>query len=60
MGDSAATFPPGFFDRLDETPDAQFYASPRFVTHIDDATIAALTQVYREFVRAGADVRPTA
>jgi SAM-dependent methyltransferase len=49
-------FPPGFFDRLDETPDAQFYAFPRFVTHIDDATIAALTSYYGEVLRPGADV----
>jgi SAM-dependent methyltransferase len=49
-------FPPGFFDRLDETPDAQFYAFPRFVTHIDDATIAALTTYYGETLHAGADV----
>jgi SAM-dependent methyltransferase len=51
-----STFPPGFFDRLDETPDAAFYASPRFVTHIDDATIAALTAYYREALPRGADV----
>jgi SAM-dependent methyltransferase len=56
MRDSAAPFPPGFFDRLDETPDAQFYAFPRLVTHIDDATIAALTAYYAEVLRPGADV----
>ena len=56
MADSAATFPPGFFDRLDETPDASFYALPRFVTHIDDATIAALTAYYAETLRPAADV----
>ncbi len=53
---SHAAFPPGFFDRLDETPDAQFYAFPRFVTHIDEATLAALTAYYGETLRAGADV----
>jgi len=37
-------FPPGFFARLDESEDAGFYAAPRFVVHIDDATIAALTR----------------
>jgi len=41
-------FPPGFFDRADPTPDARFYASPRFVTHIDDAAIAAVGALYRE------------
>jgi SAM-dependent methyltransferase len=44
----AADFPDGFFDRVDRTDDAHFYAQPRFVTHIDDATIAALTNTYRE------------
>ena len=52
----ADPFPPGFFDRLDETPDASFYAFPRFVTHIDDATIAALSAYYAEVLRPGADV----
>jgi SAM-dependent methyltransferase len=56
MTDSASIFPPGFFDRLDETPDAGFYAFPRFVTHIDDATIAALSAYYGEVLRPGADV----
>lgn len=36
------------FDRYDETPDTDFYAYPRFVTHIDDAAIAALTDYYAE------------
>ena len=53
---AASTFPPGFFDRLDETPDAAFYSFPRFVTHIDDATIAALTTYYGELLQPGADV----
>jgi SAM-dependent methyltransferase len=49
-------FPPGFFDRLDESPDADFYAQPRFVVHLDDATIAALTAWYLEVLAPGADV----
>ena len=49
-------FPDGFFDRADETPDPLFYREPRFVTHIDDATIAALTQVYRELLPSGSAV----
>lgn len=52
----ASAFPPGFFDRVDETPDARFYASPRFVTHIDDPTIAALTRYYAEILRPHSDV----
>merc|ERR1711968_285003 len=34
--------------RLDESPDFNFYSAPRFVTHIDDGAIAAITQYYRE------------
>jgi SAM-dependent methyltransferase len=41
-------FPPGFFDRADESDDAIFYAPSRFVTHIDDHAIAALGELYRE------------
>jgi SAM-dependent methyltransferase len=40
--------PSSFFRRQDESDDALFYAAPRLVTHIDDATIAALTAYYRE------------
>jgi SAM-dependent methyltransferase len=56
MAERVRTFPPGFFDRLDETPDAGFYSFPRFVAHIDDATIAALTAYYAEVLRPGAEV----
>ena len=48
--------PPDAFRRLDETPDPAFYATPRFVTHIDDGAIAAVTQVYREHLPAGGAV----
>uniref|UniRef100_A0A0R0L4J8 Methyltransferase type 11 domain-containing protein n=1 Tax=Glycine max TaxID=3847 RepID=A0A0R0L4J8_SOYBN len=34
------------FQRFDETPDSLFYEAPRFVTHIDDPAIAALTKYY--------------
>ncbi|KAJ0090965.1 hypothetical protein Patl1_13448 [Pistacia atlantica] len=36
------------FQRFDETPDSIFYEAPRFVTHIDDPAIAALTKYYSE------------
>lgn len=52
----SADFPPGFFDRLDESPDAVFYAQPRFVVHIDETTIAALTAWYAEGLPPGSDV----
>ena len=38
---------------MDESSDVEFYAEPRLVTHIDDATIAALTELYREMLPAG-------
>lgn len=41
-------FPPGFFDRSDETADTTFYASPRLVTHIDDHAIAEVGRLYSE------------
>ncbi len=48
--------PPALFERADETPDSLFYTQPRFVTHIDDATIAALTGYYAEILFTRADV----
>lgn len=56
MDPTARSFPEGFFDRADPSPDAAFYAAPRFVTHIDDATIDALTGVYRELLPKGGDL----
>ncbi len=54
-GDGDA-FPAEFFERVDPAPDGQFYVEPRFVTHIDDATIEALTQLYGEVIRPGSDL----
>ena len=45
--------PPSLFIRIDESPDELFYAEPRFVTHLDDAAIAAVTQLDREYFPAG-------
>lgn len=50
----AAALDPQLFRRIDESDDADFYAAPRLVTHINDATIAALTDFYRERLPAGA------
>jgi hypothetical protein len=41
-------WPPGFFDRQDQRDDADFYGSPRFVTHIDDAAIGNVSALYDE------------
>lgn len=46
-------FPPGAFDRLDDSPDALFYEQPRLVTHIDDYAIAAVGEAYRTFLPPG-------
>ncbi|MDJ0737461.1 MAG: class I SAM-dependent methyltransferase [Nostocaceae cyanobacterium] len=34
--------------KLDDTDDKQFYAYPRFVTHVDEGFIQQLTDLYRE------------
>jgi len=47
---------PALFRRDDESPDAQFYQVPRFVAHIDTATIAALTRLYGEYLPPGGAV----
>ncbi|CAN0838875.1 hypothetical protein LINGRAHAP2_LOCUS2385 [Linum grandiflorum] len=36
------------FQRFDESSDSSFYEAPRFVTHIDDPAISALTKYYSE------------
>ena len=41
-------YPDEAFGRFDETDDTDFYAEPRFVTHIDDMAIKALTEFYEE------------
>ena len=35
-------------NRLDNTVDTVFYDEPRFVTHIDDGAISALTKFYQQ------------
>jgi SAM-dependent methyltransferase len=44
------------FDKDDPSPDAAFYDFPRFVTHIDDGAVAAVTAAYREVLPAGGAV----
>lgn len=46
--DRYAGFPPGFFDRVDDSPDSDFYFEPRLVTHIDNEAITAVGVLYRE------------
>jgi len=48
--ETGSELPAELFRRTDESPDEDFYTSPRFVTHIDDATIGALSDYYGEFI----------
>jgi hypothetical protein len=41
------------FEKADPSPDADFYVPPRLVTHIDDAAIATVTQIYRQTFPTG-------
>ncbi len=45
--------PAGAFAKEDAGDDAEFYGPARLVTHIDEAAIAALTEVYRQVLPAG-------
>ena len=45
---STGAWPAGFFDRDDDRDDTGFYGSPRFVTHLDDRAIAAVSALYVE------------
>jgi SAM-dependent methyltransferase len=52
--DDLPELPPQAFAKADPTADALFYAMARFVTHIDEGAVAAVTQLYREtFPRGG-------
>jgi SAM-dependent methyltransferase len=44
------------FRRTDESPDEEFYRTPRLVTHIDEGAIAAVTQLYRELFPSGGEI----
>ncbi len=48
--------PEHMFRRMDESDDINFYKEPRFVQHIDQLTIDALTDFYSEFIPKHAKV----
>ena len=48
--------PSFWFDKPDNENDDVFYQQPRMVAHIDDATMAALTNFYRTFLPSGASI----
>ena len=52
----SSRLPEEAFRRYDESPDEEFYRLPRFVTHIDDRAIAAVTQLYREHFLPGGSI----
>lgn len=56
MDDDRAGLPPEAFAKEDASPDRLFYAAPRFVTHIDERAIAAVTGLYREIFPAGGTI----
>src|SRR5215204_6001650 len=45
--------PPDDFTKVDQSGDILFYAEPRFVTHIDEGAVAAVTELYRDLFPAG-------
>jgi SAM-dependent methyltransferase len=55
---AAAPFPDWFFDRDDAGDDGHFYGPPRLVTHIDDAAIAAVGDLYAELGLDGSAPEP--
>ena len=44
------------FSRMDETDDSSFYGVPRFVYHIDEGAVAALTQYYRRTIKPDSEI----
>lgn len=42
--------------KLNTYSDRDFYAYPRFVTHVDDGFISTLTNLYRQMLRPGSEV----
>ena len=56
MSSISSPFPEDAFRRLDEGPDEAFYSAPRFVTHIDEAAIATVSDLYRRYFPPGGAV----
>ena len=56
MNDDLPELPPEAFLKEDMSPDPQFYQQPRFVTHIDESAVAAVTGLYHAAFPAGGTV----
>jgi SAM-dependent methyltransferase len=54
--DDLPELPAHAFERQDDGDDLAFYGLPRLVTHIDEAAVAALADLYREVIPNGARV----
>ena len=48
--------PAAWFERADDEIDDVFYEHPRMVARVDEATLSSLTDFYRNFIPAHADV----
>jgi len=53
MAAGMTSFPDEAFQRFDESADEEFYREPRFVTHLDEAAIAKVTDLYRHHFPPG-------
>lgn len=49
-------FPDWAFGRVDDSPDSIFYAEPRMVVHLDEPSLMAITQLYRQLLPAGGTI----
>ena len=49
-------FPPEFFQREDDTNDAEFYTMPRLVVHIDDGATTAVGRLFQQLIPENAEV----
>jgi SAM-dependent methyltransferase len=56
MSDDLPELPPEAFLKEDTSPDPLFYGQPRFVTHIDESAVAAVTELYRTLFPIGGTV----
>lgn len=52
----AGEFAPDDFAREDETPDAEFYRTPRFVDHLDSLALSTLEDLYARLIPAGSKI----
>ncbi|MFH1117915.1 MAG: methyltransferase domain-containing protein [Pseudomonadota bacterium] len=53
---SADHFGANAFHRDDETPDRAFYATPRFVDHLDGCALETVEHLYRRLIPAGSTI----